>query len=267
MKMKKQVKKQSKKQVYAKYGIVYDGKHIVSPIGEISEFLKEGNDKTGKQVYTFSILPGTGVFSANVNGIEIEEKGSCACDCIGCYAKTGRYNMDNVIYSMIVNTYLVNHHIDFVKACIMAQLEYIGRGEIRIHAAGDFNTEDPEAYTSMWLEIANKFNSFRFWTYTKVKKYETLFDNLKNANIVKSVIPGIGVNFGTCEYIINAYYTLKDMWQSVYICKCGIDKNQHCENCGVCASYKYVLFIEHSTAYKAEKDPLYAKLCEIVNNQ
>lgn len=90
---------------------------------------------------------------------------------------------------------------------------------------------------------------------------------MKNANIVKSVIPGIGFNFGHCDYIINAYYTLKELGKSVYICKCGIDKNQHCERCGVCATYEYVLFIEHSTGYNAEKDPLYNKLCEIVNNQ
>ena len=168
---------------------------------------------------------------------------------------------------MAINTYLVNNHIDFVKRCLMAQLEYIGRGEVRIHAAGDFNTQDPDKYAALWYEIAKKFNSFRFWTYTKVKKYESLFDDLKNANIVKSVIPGLGFNFGHCDYIINAYYTLKELGQSVYICKCCIDKNQHCERCGVCATYKYVLFIEHSTEYKAEYDPYYSKLIEIINNQ
>ena len=149
----------------------------------------------------------------------------------------------------------------------MAQLEYIGRGEVRIHAAGDFNTSDPEQYATMWKEIATAFPAFRFWTYTKVKHFENLFDGMKNANIVKSVIPGIGFNFGKCEYIINAYYTLKSLNQSVYICKCGIDKNQHCERCGVCTAYKYVLFLEHSTSYNAEKDTLYSKLCEIVKNQ
>ena len=262
------MRKLTKKEVYAKYGIELnkDGK-IASPIGLINELLKEGNGKTGKQVYTFSLLPGTAEFSCDVNGNIITEKGTCICDCLGCYAKTGHYNQLTTMRSMIVNTFLVNNHIDFVKRCIMAQLEYLQRGEIRIHAAGDFNTMDPESYTNMWLEIAKKFNSFRFWTYTKIKKYESLFDNLKNANIVKSVIPGIGFNFGKCEYIINAYYTLKDLEQSVYICKCGIDKEQHCEKCGVCATYKYVLFLEHSTGYNAEKDPLYSKLCEIVNNQ
>ena len=261
------MKKLTKKQTYEKYGIQMEGDKLVSPLGLINELLKEGNDKTGKRVWTFSILPGTGEFEMDINDYHIHTKGTCCCDCLGCYAKTGRYNQDNVIRSMIINTELVNHYIWFVRAAISAQLEYIGEGEVRIHAAGDFNTENPEQYANMWFDIAEKFSTFLFWTYTKVKRFENLFDNLKNANIVKSVIPHIGVNFGHCDYIINAYYTLKELGKSVYICKCGIDKNQHCENCKVCATYEYVLFIEHSTSYKAEKDPLYNKLCEIINNQ
>ena len=264
----KAVKRLTKKQVYAKHGIEMnkDGK-ILSIIGWIPELLKEGNDKTGKLVYTFSLLPGTAVFEMDIFGNIITVKGTCCCDCVGCYAKTGRYNCDNVIHSMAVNTFLVNNDIDFVYRAIMAQLEYIGRGEVRIHAAGDFNTANPEEYAAMWKSIAKKNNTFRFWTYTKVKRFESLFDGLKNANIVKSVIPGIGVNYGHCDYIINAYYTLRELGKSVYICRCGIDKNQHCQNCGVCATYEYVLFIEHSTEYKAEKDPSYGKLIEIINNQ
>lgn len=257
----------TKKDIYKKHGIDFvDGK-IVSPIGNICELLKEGNEKTGKRVYTFSLLPGTDEYIVNINGHETSVKGTCRCDCSGCYAKTGRYYCENVVNSMGINTYLVNNHLDFVAACLSAQLETIGRGEIRIHAAGDFKTEKPIEYTKMWHNIASKHNSFRFWTYTKVKGFESLFDDLKNANIVKSIIPNVGINYGTCEYIINAYYTLKELGQSVYICKCGIDKNQHCELCGVCATYKYVLFVEHSTGYNAAKDPLYKKLCEIINNQ
>lgn len=259
--------KATKKDIYKKYGITFDGEKIVSPIGRINELLKEGNSKTGKAVYTWSLLPGTEFHEIELNGVIVSIKGTCCCDCSGCYAKAGFYKTSSVIRSLAINTYLVNNFPDFVKNAIMAQLEIIGRGEIRIHAAGDFNTESPEQYANMWKDIASKFNSFRFWTYTKIKKFETIFDSLKNANIVKSVIPGVGFNFGTCEYIINAYYTLKDMEQSVYICRCGIDKGQHCERCGVCTTYKYVLFVEHSTNYKAEQDPLFDKLCEIVNNQ
>lgn len=257
----------TKKQAYEKHGITFKTGKIFSPIGPICELLKEGNDKTGKLVFTFSLLPGTSEFTMDVNGKTITVKGTCACDCLGCYAKTGHYRQTSAIRSMIINTYLVNNHIDFVKACIMAQLEYIGRGEVRIHAAGDFNTSDPDKYAEMWLDIAKRNNTFRLWTYTKIKRFETLFDSLKNANIVKSVIPGVGINYGHCDYIINAYYTLKAMGKTVYICRCGIDKNQHCERCGVCATYEYVLFIEHSTGYNAEKDPLFEKLVYIINNQ
>lgn len=257
----------TKKDYYAKHGIEFKNGKIISPIGNICELLKEGNDKTGKTVYTFSLLPGNLEFTIEINGIIYTIKGTCICKCTGCYAMTGHYNHDNTIRSMAINTYLVNYHIDFVYRCIAAQLDYIGSGEIRIHAAGDFNTLNSKEYANMWHEIAKEHNSFEYWTYTKVKQYETLFDDLPNANIVKSVIPGIGVNYGHCEYIINAYYTLKALGKSVYICKCGIDKNQHCENCHVCSTYEYVLFIEHSTDYKAEKDPLFEKLVHIIDNQ
>lgn len=259
--------KLTKKAIYEKHGITFKAGKIISPIGPISELLKAGNSKTGKAVFTWSTLPGTGVYTLVINGENIVICGTCTCDCIGCYAQTGFYKIKNVADSLAINTYLVNNYPDFVYQAISAQLEIIGRGEIRIHAAGDFNTANPEEYTGLWFRIAKENPTFRFWTYTKVKKYESLFDSLKNANIVRSVVPHVGVNFGHCDYIINAYYTLKSLNQEVYICKCGIDKNQHCEKCGVCSAYKYVLFVEHSTAYKAEEDPLYSKLCEIVNNQ
>jgi len=257
----------SKMETYKKYGIEFKNGKILSPIGWTGELLKVGNSKTGAQVYTFSTLPGNGEYTVKIDGTDCTVKGTCVCNCSGCYAQTGFYRMNSVIKSLAINTILVNNYLEFVKCALSAQLEIIGRGEIRIHASGDFNTALPDSYANMWHDIAKKNNSFRFWTYTKVKKFETLFDDLKNANIVKSVIPGIGYNFGKCEYIINAYYTLKSLNQSVYICRCGIDKNQHCERCGVCATYKYVLFVEHSTSYKAEQDPLYDKLIEIVNNQ
>ena len=257
----------TKKAEYSRMGIIYKGSKILSPIGYIAELLKAGNDKTGKAVFTFSLLPGTMLYEIIINGIIELVKGTCCCNCPGCYAKTGRYNCDNVLQSMGINTYLVNNYPEFVQAAINAQLASAIRGEVRIHAAGDFNTNNPEQYANMWLEIAKKNNTFRFWTYTKVTRFETLFDGLKNANIVKSIIPSIGFNFGHCDYIINAYYTLKAMGKSVYICKCGIDRNQHCEKCGVCATYEYVLFLEHSTDYKAELDPLYDKFVDLVNNQ
>lgn len=149
----KTTKKMTKKEVYAKHGIIFQNDKIVSPVGLIRELLKEGNDKTGKLVLTFSLLPGNGEFTIDINGIEYTVKGTCICKCKGCYAMTGHYNHDTTIRSMAINTYLVNNHIDFVKACIAAQLEYMVRGEVRIHAAGDTSTDFiiiPDKWENLW---------------------------------------------------------------------------------------------------------------------
>lgn len=243
----------TKKEIYAKHGIRFENDHIWYRGQWICELLKTGNSKTGTKVFTWSMLPGTA--------------GTCICDCEGCYAKTGRYNSENVIESNTRNMNLVNDDIDFFYRAVSAQLETIGKGEVRIHAAGDFNTKDPEAYTQTWHRIVKENPSFLFWTYTKMRQYENLFDDLPNGNIVKSVIDGIGFNFGHCDYIINTYRKLQAMGASVYICRCGIDKNQHCQNCGHCGKAQFVLFIEHSTAYKAEQDPRFEELKALIENQ
>lgn len=250
------VKRMTKAMVYAMYGIVYTDNHIIDPDGNmITELLKEGNSKTGKRVFTWSMLPGT------KNG------GTCICDCKGCYAMTGRYNTSTVIESLRRNTLLVNDHIDFVKAAISAQLAYAEEAEIRIHAAGDFNTKNADEYANTWHDIAASFPACDFWTYTKIEKYEHLFDDLSNANIVKSLIPEKGVNFGHCDYIIEMYWYLKALKKDVYICRCGIDKDQHCEKCGHCSKAEYVLFIEHSTEYVAENDPSFPALVALIESQ
>lgn len=243
----------TKKEIYAKHGIIYNNGKILFNGKYICELLKEGNSKTGKRVYTWSLLPGT--------------EGTCICNCKGCYARTGHYNRKNVKESLTLNTEIVNNDIGFFYHAISAQLECIGEGEIRIHAAGDFNTNNSAEYAATWRRIVSENKSFLFWTYTKIKEYETLFNGIENGNIVKSVINGIGYNFGHCDYIISTYKTLKNHGCSVYICRCGIDKEQHCENCKHCATTDFVLFIEHSTEYKAEKDPLYNEIVALINSQ
>lgn len=247
------IKKLTKKEIYAAHGIQFENDHILYKGEWIRELLKAGNTKTGKRVYTFSLPAGT--------------EGTCICDCIGCYAKTGRYNCENVQESLKRNQDIVENDIDFFYRAISAQLETIGSGEIRIHASGDFNTKNSAEYAGTWKRLVSENVSFLFWTYTKMRQYETLFDGMENGNIVKSIIDGSGVNYGHCDYIIETYLKLKKAGASVYICRCGIDKNQHCENCKHCATTDFVLFIEHSTEYRAEKDPLYKTLKEIIENQ
>lgn len=243
----------SRREIYEKFGIQYKSGKILYNGKWIAPLLKEGNSKTGKKVYTWSMPAGT--------------KGTCVCNCAGCYAMTGFYNMPSVKKALEMNQAIVEGDIDFFYRAISAQLETIGNGEIRIHASGDFNTKNSADYAAAWKRIVSENKSFLFWTYTKMQQYEGLFDGLDNGNIVKSVINGIGINYGHCDYIINTYKKLKAAGARVYICRCGIDKNQHCENCKHCATSDFVLFIEHSTDYVAEKDPLFETLKALIDSQ
>ena len=127
----------------------------------------------------------------------------------------------------------------------------------------------------MWKRIAIAFPGTVFWTYTKVKQFETLFDGLENANIVKSIIDILGIdgfNYGHCDYIMMCYKVLKAAGFKVHVCFCGIEEyakidTEHCTNCKSCSECDYVLFIEHSTEYKAEEDPLFPELVKMILSQ
>ena len=245
--------KQTKKAIYAKHGIEYNCGKVLYNGRWIAELLKAGNSKTGKRVYTWSMPAGTA--------------GTCICDCVGCYAKTGFYQMASVKKALELNQSIVENDITFFYNAVSAQLEIIGSGELRIHAAGDFNTRNSREYAETWQRIARENKNILMWTYTKIHEYESLFDGIANAHIVKSVIDGIGYNFGHCDYILATYHKLQAMGANVYICRCGIDKNQHCENCGHCGKADFVLFIEHSTDYKAESDPIFNELKTVIDAQ
>jgi len=241
--------KETKKQIYARYGIEYKNNHIRDPYGNwIRELLKDGNTKTGKAVSTYSI-----------------STKSCPCHCVGCYAETGMYTCPSVKDSLNRNYDYSLNYLDFVDRAIRAQLETFKPGkEVRIHAAGDFFND---AYAAMWKNIVRDYPHIIFWTYTKAIKYESMFDEFQNGNIVRSIIPGVGINFGHCGYIADAYEKLTSAGVDVHICECGINPDHHCAGCHACSEHKYVLFVEHSTAYKAESDPELSRIKDIIAAQ
>lgn len=260
------MKKLSKADIYSKYGIEYKAGKIYNPMfGWINPILVDGNSKLGKGVWTFSSLPGTNMYHIELStGDPIEVKGTCLCDCPGCYAQTGFYRMSSTIKSLAIKTAIARYMIDWLKNAILAQIEADNIELCRIHASGDFfGTE----YIAMWHDVAAQAENTVFWTYTKNAQAEHAFDDLSNINIVHSIIPGIGFNYGHCDYIIKAYKALKKAGNTVYICRCGIDPNQHCNKCAGCSKHDFVLFVEHSTAYKAENDPMYNELVKLVESQ
>lgn len=246
------------KEVFKAYGIDYVNGKLNYNGALIPLPLKDGNSKLGKGVYTWSMLP-----TCN-NG------GTCFCNCSGCYATKGFYNMSSTKAALVRNTAIAKSNLTWLENAIKAQIAS-SNGKIkfvRIHAAGDFFSGE---YTEMWVRIAESFPEVVFWTYTKSYGHgfdDSLnrLDSLKNANIVRSFANG-KVNFGHAGYIMALYRDLVAAGKSVWICRCGIDKNQHCNNCHHCATSEYVLFLEHSTGYKPEDDPDFAEFIELVNSQ
>lgn len=255
----------NKKEIYASYGIEFSNGKINAPVfGWINPLLVNGNAKLGKGVWTFSTLPTKEVFTVEIDGTTYDVQGTCPCTCKGCYATTGFYRMPSVLKSNAMKTILVRFHLDFVKRAIMAQITAEGIRLCRIHASGDFFCFE---YIEAWKEICEACKACAFWSYTKNIVAERAFDDIDNCNIVKSLIHGYGFNFGHCGYILKVYHALKDIGKDVYICRCGIDKNQHCTTCKGCSKNEYVLFIEHSTSYVAENDPLFDELKAIIEAQ
>ena len=255
----------SKKEIYARYGIEYKSGKINAPVfGWIRPLLCNGNSKLGKSVFTWSTLPTNNSYHVAIDGEHYDISGTCPCHCSGCYATHGCYCFPSVIASLAKKTVLAQQFMDFVERAIMAQIEADNIQLLRIHASGDFFSVE---YVEMWKRIVRAFPSCLFWTYTKFAPAVGCFDGFANANCVKSVIDCVGLNFGKCDYILKAYQYLLSLGKSVWICKCGVDANQHCVNCTGCAKHEYVLFLEHSTSYKPEEDASFPKFSEVVNAQ
>jgi hypothetical protein len=250
----------TKREIYASFGIEFKAGKILSPLGWIAPLLVNGNAKLGKGVWTFSTLAGNIEYNAIINGKSVTVKGTCNCNCVGCYAQTGFYRMSSTVNALAIRTIIAREHVEFMVNAIIAQIEAEHIELCRIHASGDFSDV---VYIMAWHRIVNHCKTCKFWTYTKNAIAEGAFDDCNNCNVVKSIIPGCGLNFGHCDYILDTYNLLKSEEKRVHVCKCGFDKNQHCVNCKGCSENEFVLFVEHSTAYKAIEDPRYNELYKI----
>ena len=245
--------------VYGSY-VMIDGTLFPLP-------LVQGNDKLGRRVWHSSIVPTNETMTAyDAAGNEISESGTCPCHCAGCYADNrGRYKMNSVKYALIMRTKLLREYPAIYFLLVRIQLTHERIERVRIHAAGDFIESEARG----WYDVLKDFPAILAWTYTKHEWNQDLelLDSLPNMNIVKSIIKGCGFNFGHVAYIAQLFYRLKRAGKKVYICRCGIDPNQHCSDCDGCATYEYVLFIEHSTKYNAKKDYGFKKLAALIENQ
>lgn len=233
--------------------------------------LVDGNEKIGKGVWHASTLAGAIVHTFEYNDAVYTEKGTCPMTCkddhgkIACYGLNGCYTYSNVKYYLMMRTRLLRKYPETYFKIARLQIVHENIKLLRLHATGDFIPGEAAG----WYEIFKDMPGLKGWTYTKCKWTADIkkLDSLNNFNIVRSIIPGYGYNFGTIGYILKVWNKLKNAGKKVYICRCGIDKNQHCNTCAGCSENKYVLFIIHGTSYKALLDPLYNVIAKIINDQ
>lgn len=228
--------------------------------------LVQGNEKLGKTVWHSSTVPTCETLTAtDADGNEISEKGTCPMTCKGCYATTGHYRYNKTKYFLIMRTRLLREHADMYFYLVAIQIKYQKIERLRIHAAGDFISGEAAGFAA----VLRQFPDVKAWTYTKCQISGEIaeLDALPNCNVVKSVIPACGFNFGHIDYIISTFHKLQDAGKSVYVCRCGIDKNQHCSDCDGCCNHEYVLFVEHSTGYDAAADAMYSDLVKLIESQ
>jgi len=228
--------------------------------------LVQGNTKLGTGVWHSSTLPTNKVITAvSPDGTTTTENGTCPTTCPGCYGTTGNYRYNSNKYIIMMRTRLLKNYPDIYFQLVSIQIENENIEKLRIHAVGDFLPGEALGF----YNVLKKYPHVKAWTYTKcnVSGDIALLDTLPNCNVVKSIIPGCGFNYGHVAYIANLFYMLKRQGKKVYICRCGIDENQHCSNCNGCSNHEFVLFIEHSTGYNAKNDYGYQKIVELIENQ
>lgn len=227
--------------------------------------LVQGNTKLGETVYHGSTLPTNETITTKKDGQVLTEPGTCPTTCRECYGTKGRFKYDSTKFYLMMRTRLLRRHPVVYFLLVDLQLTFENVEKLRIHATGDFIPGEARGYYNVLL----KHPDVRAWTYTKceVSGDIALLDSLPNCNVVPSIIPGKGFNYGHVPYVAMLYWYLRNKGESVYICRCSIDPNQHCSNCDGCSEHRYVLFAEHSTGYIPAKDFGYEKFVELVESQ
>ena len=255
----------TKKQFFGNYGIEFNRGKILSPWGQWVPLPLTYGSKT--HCFGWSTLAGTKTWSANFNGENITVCGTCSIQCSGCYGCSGRYAMQNVIDGNAWRTVAARLYMEWLEKAIIAQIKWGRRGKalpfVRVHITGDFFSRE---YIDMWKRIKDACPDTRMWAYTKNPEAENAFDNVDDFNIVKSLIPGYGLNYGTCEHVMTIYRALIASGIDTHICRCGVDKEQHCDTCRACQELQFVLFLEHGTDYKPENDPLFPAFVALVES-
>lgn len=191
----------------------------------MEKLLKRGNSKIGKNTLCWSIAP-------VVSCLNCEQ---CKKHCYALFP----YRFYPQTKKAWDNNFFLAKSGLFQKY-IISQLEKTKVCEaVRIHVAGDFFSVE---YIRQWHEIIKKFPAIQFYGYSKVFDILPVDDlnALENCNIINSIAPDGGLNFGNKERV---EYLQK---QGFILCPATAGKQVNCgTTCKICLTKKQVCFNLH----------------------
>lgn len=166
-------------------------------------------------------------------------------DCkASCYAKAEEDRWVNC-YNLRQQNLALSHTPEFVNLMVneIIQKRF---SIIRIHESGDFYNLE---YLEKWVMIAKALPKVRFYGYSKCfERYPStleVFNSLPNVNIINSITPYGGKNYGDQEYI-------SALRQDGYVL-CPLQlidpaEGKKCmRDCKLCLTAKEVCFIAHGS--------------------
>ena len=204
-----------------------------------TKFLKNNNTKLGKGIYAFD-LPAV---------ISCPNHTECAKDC---YADKGTFLWKDAKRSNTYNFIIALNDLQFLKDCLINELERRNINIIRIHSSGDFFSDD---YFNMWVSIARKFPNLKIFTYTKTDKIN-VNELPSNFNIIDSFITYYDKDNNKIKILnFGSYDAIKPIAKKIRGLVCPITKGQATENerlkaltcseCKYCITKKKPLFVQH----------------------
>lgn len=131
--------------------------------------LVNGNNKLGKGIYSFNLMPGGHPISTKDKGVLTNVIGTCQGCCDGCenfcYAVSDARRYHNtVIPSVGRNTVIMRHNLDDTFSQIKEQLIKKKATTMRYHASGEIESYE---YLLKMVELAKELPSVQFYFYTK----------------------------------------------------------------------------------------------------
>lgn len=176
-----------------------------------------------------------------------------------CYAMKDFWKPE-VISKWSINSFLAIHALEWLKDEINFEIAHYNVKYQRIHAAGDFPSQE---YIDMWTRICEENKNVFFWYYTKENNVFdfTQLENLPNVNAIPSFLPNGKMNFGEKPFIEEVKKLFS--FAEVAICPNGfieeevLDKKsgkmkikkakiQCIRQCKYCITHKFVAFLYHN---------------------